>query len=302
MGETMSTDEAAIEYPMKPTDAQWDQLVESFPALNRNDVWVTAPEDPNYNCLAWTLGNTKNWVWPWRYSPVSESDFNIFYDSQGFRPWRSPLVPKIGGWGKTVKQMTHGSVKYDGGKLARPDLWESKLGGYLRITHAERGLEGALYGSLLINYSPKVSDLPRGRKEMEEFNLRTSELNANEKEQIQKEATRIPSDLRRDFETIYSDWEHSWTKGPIAFSSDPKARRATPEFSTLLSMGHAVIPLVVDKLAQPGNFFALQLYDELQMKYGDSRMVVSYELDDPSVLEGEQGRCARTVRRWLDSR
>src|SRR5438552_15592283 len=40
-------------------------LLESlFPGLRGTVYQITSPNDPLYNCVAWTVGDTGNWWWP----------------------------------------------------------------------------------------------------------------------------------------------------------------------------------------------------------------------------------------------
>ena len=59
------------------------------------------------------------------------------------------------------------------------------------------------------------------------------------------------------------------------------------------------MPLVVEKLAEPDSFLALQLYDAIQ---ANERLVVQYGPDDERILEGEQGRARRVVQAWRTNR
>jgi hypothetical protein len=52
-------------------------------------------------------------------------------------------------------------------------------------------------------------------------------------------------------------------------------------------MGDQIIPLLVEKLTDPENFLALQLYDSLQP---DEALVVRFDPGGDEILEGEQGR------------
>jgi hypothetical protein len=54
----------------------------------------------------------------------------------------------------------------------------------------------------------------------------------------------------------------------------------------------------VEKLIEPENFFALQLYDAIQPEH---HMVVAPDLAGDDVFEGEQGRARRTVERFAGS-
>ena len=71
------------------------------------------------------------------------------------------------------------------------------------------------------------------------------------------------------------------------------------EYDALIAMGPAIIPLVVESLADPENFLALQLYDAIQP---NDQLLVQYEPEDERVLEGEQGRAQRIVRGWFGNR
>ena len=71
------------------------------------------------------------------------------------------------------------------------------------------------------------------------------------------------------------------------------------EYDVLIAMGPAIIPLVVESLAEPDNFFALQLYDAIQP---NDQLLVQFEADDERILEGEQGRAQRVVQSWFANR
>lgn len=105
------------------------------------------------------------------------------------------------------------------------------------------------------------------------------------------EIARLPADLRGRFDARYRDWRRTWDRHDILVSSNLKAIRNNSEFRALAALGPRILPLVVDKLLQPDEFFALQLYDVLQ--------------DRPELREdgyrdlGEQRRALATARRWL---
>jgi hypothetical protein len=85
----------------------------------------------------------------------------------------------------------------------------------------------------------------------------------------------------------------------LAISSDPHSHAVGREFDTLVALGPSILPLVVEALAEPDNFIALQLYDAIQP---DQKLVVQFEPDDRKILEGEQGRARRVVQHWLSNR
>lgn len=94
-----------------------------------------------------------------------------------------------------------------------------------------------------------------------------------------------------EFERRYSSWEKTCKDFRIFIQSNPAARRHNKEFGELVEMGEQIIPLVVQKLMSTDNFFALQIYEELQP---DKALHVQ-----DTHFEGEQIRAKRTVERWL---
>ena len=72
-----------------------------------------------------------------------------------------------------------------------------------------------------------------------------------------------------------------------------------PGHGLRIELGPTIIPLVVESLAHPENFLALQLYDAIQP---NSQLLVQYEPDDDSILEGEKGRAQRVVQSWFANR
>jgi len=283
-----------VTFPRKPDAAEWSDLKGDFPSLSFDDVWITAPIDPQYNCLAWTLGITDRWVWPWSVPMVGSGQFSELYRQFGLY---IGAPAKVVAWGQTLRDMTHGSIRY-AGNLGVPDLWESKLGASWRITHSLDGLKGRLYGSTLLYYAAPS----QGVNEVQKHDKPMAALTPEEEAKVREKAANVSADARLAFEVAFSAWEQSWRRGEVIFSSNPETLKTVPEFRVLLVMGSPIIPLVVEKLTHPKNFFALQLYDELQGRYEGARgreAVVSYTPSDPYILEGEQGRCVRTIRRWL---
>jgi hypothetical protein len=127
-------------------------------------------------------------------------------------------------------------------------------------------------------------------------------LTVEEEAAIREIAAQVPLATRLAFEAAFSAWRETWRNPDVALSSNPARVTAVPEFQTLLEMGSSILPLVAAQLTDPSLFFALQLYDELQRRYGGApgrAQIVGYGPSDPLVLEGEQGRCVRTLRVWL---
>jgi hypothetical protein len=109
----------------------------------------------------------------------------------------------------------------------------------------------------------------------------------------------LPSELRAEFERAFREWKESWFRGGLAVSSDPHTRAVGTEYDALIALGPAILPLVVEKLADPENFLALQLYEAIQT---DANLLVQIEPGDPRIVEGEQGRARRVVLAWFANR
>src|SRR6266480_1953718 len=112
-------------------------------------------------------------------------------------------------------------------------------------------------------------------------------MRATEKKALRDQVHRVPAQVRADFETAFRAWKDTWFSGGLAISSNPHTRAVGKEFDSLIALGPAILPLIVEKLADPENFLALQLYDAMQP---NERLVVQFEPTDERILEGEQGR------------
>src|SRR5690349_11125748 len=78
-----------------------------WPNLDADRALVSAEADLMYNCLAWTLGITDSWVWPWGDRNATKAEFDALYSSYGFNPAASG---EIAAFGVATDEMTHGSI------------------------------------------------------------------------------------------------------------------------------------------------------------------------------------------------
>lgn len=278
---------AADSYPRQPTASEKAALLESFPQLDFANVWITAPQTRVYNCIAWSLGIDTKWINP----PQPLSKFIDFYRGYGYPVDYQNRV--VDGWGLLITTMTHGSKVYTGVSVGVSGLWESKLGASFRITHAEAGLGGPVYGSILISFGAS----PGMRRGSEDMKGKVPMLSHNEAESIRELARQVAEETRRTYEKAFADWKRTWFSGPTLFSSDTRDLALCPEFGILASMGEEIIPLVLESLLQAENFPALVLYDTIQ---GKRELTVAPEEIAPE--EGEQDRAVRAIQRWLEKR
>ena len=273
------------------TPAEKRRFRAAFPNLDVDRAVVTEEVSAVYNCIAWTVGFSDRWLWP----GGSLTHFDTFY--QGFGYVRSG-DGTIAAWGRSTADMTHGCVSGPG----HGPRWESKCGGNLRIQHGLHELTGSRYGRVVAFYRKSrlvdetyASTLEEGMKE----EVSKSPLTAAQKRTLREERSKVPADLRAAFDDAFDSWKSTWFSEGLAMSSDPGTRAVGKEFDTLIAMGPAILPLVVEKLANPENFLALQLYDAIQP---DEHLIVQYGPEDERILEGEQGRARRVVQTWLTNR
>jgi hypothetical protein len=121
-------------------------------------------------------------------------------------------------------------------------------------------------------------------------NAQEGAISDGQRARLIAEIARVPASLRARFDERYSSWKSTWQRPDILISSNSKAVRKSEEFRSLVSLGPPILPLVVGKLLEPDEFFALQLYDTLQNRPA---------LRDEHFDQGEQRRALATARRWL---
>jgi hypothetical protein len=311
--------------------------------MNVAAVVVTDEPTGRYNCLAWTLGITSSWIWPWTTLSVAKAEFDLLYQSYGFTPASSGPIAVFG---LSLIEMTHGSIS----GIRHGPRWESKCGTWLRIQHGLSEMEGGnFYGNVLGFYAGPAAELsdvedarasirhgPRweskcgtwlriqhGLSEMEGGNfygnvlgfyagpaaelsdvedaraslrtMKAEKLSRAEVKYLKDRVRQVDPETKRQFEEVYAAWKEVWNHPLIAISSNPVSRTQTPTFLELLSLGQTILPLLMEKLTDPEEFFALQAVDRLIRP----EFVIRRNADDPAVLLGEQGRAIETIKQWV---
>jgi hypothetical protein len=118
-----------------------------FPNLQ---TWsVTGPVTGSYNCIAWSVGITNEWLWP----GYTVTDFDAFYalhgwsvSTSGNREYKKRKVALYAN-NSDPSDCTHGS------RETHDCRWdESKLGPQERIMHIRHQLEGGAYGNIIRFY------------------------------------------------------------------------------------------------------------------------------------------------------
>lgn len=265
-----------------------------FPNLALDRVVVTGEADTRYNCVAWSLGIDDFFIWPWGLRLANKGEFNVLYRNYGYVP--VGVAPQVASFGFSPWTMTHSAV-WD---VVQGLSWESKCGAWLRITHTLQGLEhGPLYGDIQGFYTdhPYVRVLARAMVTDRVRSARAGvEVRPDEAAFVRRRATAMPAGVREYSEAAYARWKQDWSRPAMLASSAPWARAYSPAFLELLALGTAVVPLLLEKLLDPDDFFALVALELLL----PPALVASWTPDDERMLLGEQGRAQATIRRWTE--
>lgn len=264
------------------SDTEQKRFRSYFQNLNVQHSLVSGEPSETYNAVAWSLGITNHWLWPGN----TLADFDSLFTVYGYE---KSLSGTIAVYGHRNANITHVAVQID------QNLWESKCGADLRIRHHLMELSGDCYGKPLAFYKP----LHELAIQTNLTNLQTSlaASNANQLQFIKEKVAEVPKKLVLEFEKNFEDWRNTWFAGRLAINSNPDYRGHCIELFKLLKMDKAVIPLVVQKMTEKNNFFALQLFNRM------------YSVDDTEsetaftsiCIESEQERVHKTISRYLSA-
>jgi hypothetical protein len=142
-----------------PTAAEDALLSRNFPRLVSGDWCVLAPGTGTYNCIAWTVGNTSEWIWDQvdgygdGDGTVSISDFDAFYDrTAGLVPAENPSSnTQVALFAKGTTP-THAAVTADITSCGSIPF-TSKFGASVRAAHDLNQIEGgSVYGNIVRYY------------------------------------------------------------------------------------------------------------------------------------------------------
>jgi hypothetical protein len=128
-----------------------------FPRLGE-EFEVMGPASASYNCIGWSVGNTRAWVWP---TPSDQSptlyDFDSLYGSYGFRRVNALDFKRAPSTDKVVlyaMRKSDGSIALTHAALQlRDGSWASKLGSLPLIRHLHpNDVAGPSYGVPYVTY------------------------------------------------------------------------------------------------------------------------------------------------------
>lgn len=129
--------------PTPVNDSEWGQNSSLWPNLVRTQTCKLASASDDYNCMAWTLGDTHHWIWDEADANsdhyLSVSEVTAFYESRGKH--------NIAYYGTGTDNVLH--VARKGGGKGNDCPASSKLGHLMRMAHLLTQLEGGAYGSIV---------------------------------------------------------------------------------------------------------------------------------------------------------
>jgi hypothetical protein len=129
----------------------------AFPGLVPGSYRITSQFDKRYNCIAWSVRDTTQWLWP---VPAGSSDwpaevprewslgaFQALYEWYGFATCTSEDFEA--GFEKVALFATPDGLPSHGARQLPSGRWTSKPGKGEDIGHDLRAVEGDLYGRVV---------------------------------------------------------------------------------------------------------------------------------------------------------
>lgn len=127
--------------------------------------------------------------------------------------------------------------------------------------------------------------------------VETDTLTMSDKEKIKVLASQVPDSTRNHFSVLLNKWIFAIDHNPkTRYSASTYSYAKLPEFDSLRSMGKQIIPLIMERLTNPSDFYLLVLYEAIQK---DNNQNFTYKSGDSYISESEQNRAIRCVKKWL---
>ena len=117
-------------------------------------------------------------------------------------------------------------------------------------------------------------------------------LTMEERCRVREIAALVPDSVKTQFSFLLYKWNYAIAHNhKTLLSSNTYSYAELSEFHALKSMGSQVIPLIIERLMEPSNFYLLVLYEAVQK---DSSKIAKYHIG------GEQNRAIKCVKKWLE--
>jgi|GEM_PF-2584822 hypothetical protein len=247
-----------------------NEIIQQF---NLYDPYIVGPQDPSYNCIAWSIEEFSFWLDYPLYAGLEE--FVEFYTQMqhsyhryptSFRPNSSDAPSGVIDLFANGNTPTHASRRTNDARF--PDYFESKLGSSYTLRDIRSAVTGGIYGYQFLTMEP-INSIPTSKTQIETIKALVKEANPNiiftpSDVDIVKQEVEKDTSLKNQFETLFEKWKYEWNHGYMQFSNNTRDVVSMQEFKDLIALGKSIIPFVVEKMLDRSNFFAVRLYEELQ--------------------------------------
>jgi hypothetical protein len=130
------------------------RLAHSFPNLETHGYRVASPQAIEYNCIAWAAGDDSRWWWPDdnAYWPTSDRAVGVEAFLKAFAALGYTIADSDAledGYERVALYARDDRVTHAARQL-RSGQWTSQLGSDVDIEHTLPGLEGPLYGRVVL--------------------------------------------------------------------------------------------------------------------------------------------------------
>ena len=132
-----------------------------YPNLASEGYVPDSPDTPQYNCIAWAMGDASRWWWPhshYYWPPRCRLDNSVdafieMFVAMGFD--ECPDATVEAGYEKVALYALHDAPTHAARQLPNGE-WTSKIGRYIDMRHTLRGLEGPTYGRVVRYFRRRV--------------------------------------------------------------------------------------------------------------------------------------------------
>lgn len=127
--------------------------------------------------------------------------------------------------------------------------------------------------------------------------IKMDSLTTSEKKRVKDLAMQVPDSIRSRFSFLLSQWNFAINHNPkTLYSANTHSYTELPEFNPLKSMGEQIIPLIMERLMNPSDFYLLVLYEAILR---DGKTKTTYSSDYCHFRGSEQSRAIWCVKMWL---
>jgi hypothetical protein len=250
---------------------------------------VTAPPNDNYNCFGWTINRTDIFEWP---GPFVD-DLDKAYAAHGIE--RVEMGP-IAVWGF----LGGGGLRHASRFHSPSGKMESKINRSFRALHIVPQSPGPepivpVFGTIQHRYDYKkpLAEIHNRIDTVLAAAAARSHLTEMERRAVDGVAGAVDPDLAKAFEVVYATWRESWYTGAV--QTDLEDCRDTPQRESLVALGAAIVPLLMQR-ALKGEWFAVLPAEQLL----PHSVPVRREVGDPENV-GEVSRVQETIKVWARS-